>query len=302
MSSERKKLLLVGDNPFHGISHLSQERARARGDEIDHTEYAANLVMTSLENGANGFMFSVSETTLSILRTIREKMRSAHPSLYAIVPYAYEYIRLATHYGGIFGLAKRLGKDIVISGNVRAIMTGLKGVARMEPEALMKTYLFYEISRIKSSAGKQQKLESILLHEIITDMALALNLDWLFKSYIDFLSELKIKPGFETRNFACLVKKFKEWNVDFTGISIAAPFNKIGFQMTPSRAECERALAEVPESTIIAISILAAGYSKLSEATEYIQTLPNLKGVAVGVSKEHHARDTFTLLKKRLNQ
>ncbi len=300
MTDEMKKILLVGDNPFHGISHLSQERARARGDTIDHAEYAAYLVMTSIENGACGFMFSVSETTLSTLRIIREKMGSMCPTLYAIVPYAYEYVRLATHLGGASGLAKKLGRQIAISGNVRAIMTGLKGVIKMDPEALMKTYLFYEISRIKSSAGKQQSLRSVLLHEIITDMALALDSDWLFKSYIDFISELGIKPGFETRNFAYLVNKFREWDIDFGEITIAAPFNKVGFQINPSKKECEEALAKVPESNVIAISVLAAGYLKLPEAIEYIQGLSNLKGVVVGVSKENQAYETFRLFKERL--
>ena len=299
MTNERKKILLVGDNPFHGISHLSQERARVRGGEIAHSEYAANLVVTSLENGACGFMFSVSETSLSTLRVIREKIGNRCSVLYAIVPYAYDYVRLATHLGTV-GLAKRLGRQIVISGNVGAIMAVLKGVVKMDPEALMKPYLIYEISRIKSSAGKQQNLESVLLHEVITDMALALDLDGLFRSYIDFILGLGIKPGFETRNFAYLVNKFKEWNLDFSEISIAAPFNKIGFQMNPSRAECERALAEVPESNVIAMSVLAAGYLKLPEAVEYIEGLSNIKGVVVGVSKEKHAYETFRLLKERL--
>jgi len=301
VSNESKKLLLVGDNPFHGISHLSQERARARGDEIDHAEHAAKLVVTSLENGASGFMFSASETTLSTLRIIREKIGSRRPVFYAIVPYAYEYVRLATHLGTL-GLAKKLAKQIAWSGNVEAVMTGLKGVVKMDPVALMKTYLIYEIFRIRSSVGKRQNLDSVLLHEVITDMALALNLDWLFKSYVRFIGELGIKPGFETRNFAYLVNKFKEWNLDLSEISIAAPFNKIGFQMNPSRAECERALAEVPESNVIAMSVLAAGYLKLPEAIEYIKTLSNLKGVVVGVSKEHHARETFTLLEEKLKE
>ena len=104
MTNERKKILLVGDNPFHGISHLSQERARVRGGEIAHSEYAANLVVTSLENGACGFMFSVSETSLSTLRVIREKIGNRCSVLYAIVPYAYDYVRLATHLGTV-GLA-----------------------------------------------------------------------------------------------------------------------------------------------------------------------------------------------------
>jgi uncharacterized protein (DUF486 family) len=299
MSNESKKMLLVGDNPFHGISHLSQERARVRGDAITHAEYAAKLVMTSLENGANGFMFSVSETTLSILRIIRETGGSEPLRLYAIVPYAYEYIRLVSQIG-VLGLAKNFAKQIAVSGNVRAIAMGLKGVIRTDPMALLKTYLIYEISRIKSSAGKQANLDSVLLHEIITDMALALNLDWLFKSYVDFMLELGIKPGFETRNFVYLVNKFMEWGINFREVLIAAPFNKVGFQMSPSRTECEKALASVPESSIIAISILAAGYLKLPEAIEYLRNLSSLKGVAVGVSKEQHAYETFRVLRERL--
>jgi len=302
MSNTRRKTLLVGDNPFHGISHLSQERGRLRGNVITQAEYAAKLVMTSVDNGANGFMFSVSDETLSILSKIRERGGINRVRLYALVPYAYEYVRLATQIGGIPGLIKKLTKQIVISGNVRAIATGLKGVIRTDPVALMKTYLIYEISRIKSSAGKQANLDSVLLHEIITDMALALDLDWLFKSYVDSISRLGIKPGFETRNFTYLVNKFREWSINFDKILIATPFNKVGFQMNPSGAECEKALASIPEPDVIAMSILAAGYLKPPEAIKYIniKSLPNLVGVVVGVSKEQHAHETFKLLKDRL--
>jgi len=299
MANETERLLLVGDNPFHGISHLSQERAKARSEQLSFTEFAANLVVSSIENGANGFMFSVSETTLSILQIVQKRIGDKPLGLYAIVPYAYEYVRIATQLGPV-GLAKKLAQKIVLTGNSQAIFNGLKGVIRMDPEALMKTYLFYELSRIKSSAGKHMNIESVMLHEVVTDMLLALNADWLIKSFINFLFERKIKPGFETRNFVYLVDKFKEWDIDFSKILIAAPFNKVGFQMVPSKEKCEKALAEVQESNTIAFSILAAGYLKLQEASEYMQTLSNLKGVVVGVSKEHHARETFTFLEKAL--
>ena len=67
----------MGDNPFHGISHLSQEQSRNRNAAIKTVEYASELVFRSLENGANGFMFTVSETTLSILDTVTKKPREA---------------------------------------------------------------------------------------------------------------------------------------------------------------------------------------------------------------------------------
>jgi len=299
MSAKRSMRLLVGDNPFHGISHLSQERSRARGNAVDNAEYAAELVTTALENGADGFMFSVSETTLSILQEVCKK-EIENLSLHAIVPYAYEYVRLATQAGGITGLAKKIGKQAITTMNVRAIVTGLKGVVRTDPISLMKAYMLYEISRIRSATHGKANLDSMMLHEIITEVALALNLDWFFRSYIDFMWKLKIQPGFETRNFAYLVRKFKGWNIDFRKIAIVTAFNRVGFQMNPSKIECEEALSTIPESRVTAMSILAAGYLKPLEAIDYIRTLTNLKGVVVGVSKEQHARETFGLLKERL--
>jgi len=294
-------IFLVGDNPFHGISHLSQDRARVRDGAVTSPEYAAGLVMTSIENGADGFMFSVSDTTLSMLRIIRQ--RGGKPlSLYALVPYAYDYVRLATQVGGIPGLARKFAWQLMLSANFKAIMMGLKGVMGTDLAALLKAYVSYEVSRIRSAAGKCGKLDSVLLHEIVTDLALGLNLDSLFRSHVDFMLRLGIKPGFETRNFPYFVSRFKEWGIDLHDVMIATPFNKIGFQMNPSRSECEKALAQVPESNVIAMSILAAGYLKLHEAIEYIGGLSNLKRVVVGVSKERHACETFRLLQKELNE
>jgi len=270
-----------------------------RGEDISQTKYASDLVLTSLANGANGFMFSASETTLSILRNVTKSLRAQPIVLYAIVPYAYEYVRIATQ-TGMVGLGKKLATQVVLSGNLRVIAAGVKAVAGMDPESLMKAYLYYEISRIQSSMGKLQNLDSILFHEVVTDMIVALNLERLVRSYVRFLSGLGIKPGFETRNFAYLVNKFREWHIDFNEISIVAPFNKVGFQMNPSKEECEEALVEIPECTVIAMSTLAAGYLKLPEAIDYVKRLPNIDGVVIGVSKEKHAIESFMLAREKL--
>jgi hypothetical protein len=293
--------LLVGDNPFHGISHLSQERSRVRGDTPTNPEYAARLIGLSVENGADGFMFSVSGTTLSILDVLRKNGDNDGLRLYAIVPYAYEYVRLAGALGGIPGLAKKLVREIVFSGNLRAVATGLNGVVRSDLASLFKTYLLYEVSRVRRSAGGKAKLESVLLHQLITDLCLGLGLDWVFKFYTEFLLKRGITPGFNTGNFALLVEKLREWDIGLEDVVIAAPFNKVGFQMVPSREECEKALAGLPKPIVLAISILAAGYLKPEEAVDYIAGLPNIKGVAVGVSKEKHAVETFKLLRDRLS-
>jgi len=299
MSIDIKKLLLVGDNPFHGISHISEDRARARGSEIGNPTYAAKLVQISLENGASGFMFSVSNTTLSILRILNENIGNRSPTLYAIIPYAFEYVRLATNLGTV-GLAKKLTKQMVLSGNVSAIGASIKFLVTMNPKDLLKAYLLYELSRTKDVIGKRFKLESMMLHEVITEIILSLNLDWLAKSYIDLSLDLGMKPGFETRNFAYLVKKFNEWSIDFSGISIATPFNKLGFQMNPSREDCEKALTAASGCNLIAMSVLASGYLTLSEAADYLGNLPNIKGVVIGVSREKQALETFKYIREKI--
>jgi len=301
MTNETQKSLLVGDNPFHGISHLSQERARARCDElVIPAEKAADIISTSLKNGANGFMFSVSDLTLSTLKIMQNRDYFEQMKLYAIVPYAFEYVRVATQ-AGIPGLAKRFAKQLVVSGNVGAILSGVSALFKQNPSGLLKTYLAYEILRIKSATGKKARLSSILLHELVTDMCLGLNLDWLFKSYISYLSKRKITPGFNTRNFPYLVKKFSEWNIDLNQTVIATQFNKAGFQMNPSKEECEKTLSSLTSPIVLAISVLAAGYLKPLEALDYIAGLRNLKGVVAGVSTEQQARELFQLFKTRLH-
>ena len=82
------------------------------------------------------------------------------------------------------------------------------------PVSLMKAYLGYELSRLDSYTNKKVHVESVFLHQLVTDLALALNMDWLFKEYVAFLSKKRITPGFNTGNFAYLVKKFNEWEID----------------------------------------------------------------------------------------
>jgi hypothetical protein len=290
--------LLVGDNPFHNISHLSQERARARTEDPSDPKFAAKLICTAVENGANGFMFSVSGTTLAIIKELgKADFHDVSFGLYAIVPYAYEYSKLATQLGGIPGLAKKVGKEIFMK-NILAVGFGIKGMLTMEPEAILKAYLSYEISRVKSRMSRGMVFESVLLHQLITDMALALDLDWLFKSYVNYLEKKHITPGFNTGNFPFLVRKFADWGLDLSKVVIAAPLNKVGFQMIPSIEENENALASLSKPVVIGISILAAGSLGIETAADYVRDLPNIKGVAVGISKEKQAAETFLTLKE----
>jgi len=292
------KTILVGDNPFHGVSHLSQDNARSRDPRIFDRQWAATLVQKSFENGANGFMFSVSETTLGILSRLPKQNEARR--YYAIVPAAGDYVRLSSQVGTT-GILTYVARQVIKSGNIGAIAHGVKGAMFSDTAALMKAYLGYEISRIRNSSRAGGKLYSLLLHELVTEMAVALKMDWLLRTHVEYMNRLGIKPGFETRNFAALVTRLRELKIDTANVVITAPFNSIGFQMNPDKKTCEDTLTLTPEIEVIAMSILASGYIKLPDALNYIHSLPQLSGVVVGVSKEQHATG-FSMIKGILDQ
>ncbi len=295
----RQFSLLVGDNPFHGISHLSQARARTRTIDKDSVQEATRLVDLSLQNGADGFMFSVDEITLSIIQQLTQNGNEKPVRLYAIAPYAYEYVRKATVTGGVSGLAKSLAKELIFSSNIKVVASNAVGLLRFDLSSLIKTYVAYELSRIKSVMGKNASLDCFMLHEIVTDMALALNLEDLCKEYIDFLESRNVRPGFETRNFPYLVDKFSEWGIDFSKLTLTSSFNKVGFQMCPSQFECEDALKRSSDAEVIAMSVLAAGYLKPTDAIGYLSNLQGLSGLVIGVSKERQATETFRVFQQK---
>jgi hypothetical protein len=294
------RVLLIGDNPFNGVSHLSQQRAIARGNDIRNPEYAYKIVCRAFDNGADGFMFSVSDTTLSILRLVGKEKKYHDLKLYAIVPNVSEFVRLATTAGGIPGLAKIMGKEIIRSGNLISVFHGIKGAIANDPPSLLKAYLLFEESRTRNAAGKIGSISSIFIHELLTDLALSLNLKWVFLTHIELMRSRGIKPGFHTHNLPYLVNKFQEWHIDCRKLAFTTQYNAIGFWMSPSREESEAVLAKIPESEIIAYGILASGYLKVPEAVNYIKGLPQISGLAFGASKEEQVRETFITVKSLL--
>jgi hypothetical protein len=295
------KIVLVGDNPFHGISHLSQDQAIARGANVLNPESASILVRTALDNGADGFMFSVSDTTLAILRLALTGRPEKSVKLYAIVPYVFEFVRMAVTEGGIPGLSKKVGLEIVRSANFGAVFYGLKGLIGLDPASLLQAYLLYEESRIKKAAGKAGVLSTIFLHEVLTDMSLGLNMQWVFKTHINFSNKRGLKPGFHTHQLPSLVERFDKWNIDTRNCAFTTQFNSLGFGMCPSREECEKTLTLLKDSEVYAYGILASGYLNVEKAISYIKTLDNLTGVAVGISKEQQAKETIVKIREYLH-
>lgn len=279
--------ILLGDNPLMGVDHLSQERARLRG--VANAKKISELLELAYSMNVKGFVVSTHPQLKEVVEYIINNT-DLHKKIlfYPIIPYAYGYVREVTENGIIATLNNALSPasmqkkiSIVFSGGLSMLKKDIKG--------LLNAFIDIELLKLNGV-----KLKCVFLHDVLVDLALALRLKDVFYVFIEHVNDkYGIRTGFVTKNFPLLIERFDEW--DIKEQVIMTSFNKVGFQMNPSKEACEEVLKDCKHD-VIAMSTLAAGYLNPKEAYEYLFSLPNISSVVVGASRKEHVKETFDLL------
>jgi hypothetical protein len=292
--------LLLGDNAFIGVSHLSQTRARETTERLDINRIV-DVVEKSASCGATGFTFTVHPTNFQILKTLRDRgTLSQRFELYPLIPYAQGYARIANE-KGTAALAKEVLSRILMSRKRGALVKAGLSLMKLDAAEILGAYIDMELGAYLAIKPENADLKAVLMHAAVTDLGISFQTRNLFDSFMQHIRDNHFCPGFVTTNLDRFVEFFQDAKLSLRDTVIMVPINSIGFQMNPSKESCESRLRELgTQTSSIAISILAGGYLQLDEAVEYLKTLTNLSGVAVGVSSTLHAEETFTKLKALL--
>lgn len=283
--------LILGHNPFIGVDHLSQERARSRLERGQRPDQVAELVAYCGELGVKGLMLSTHPRAREILEPLASHGLT-DLSLYPLIPYAQGYVRALNQKGVIGTVNEVLGKAS-LPEKLRLFMKGGTGLLRRDLYDIMPILIDVELL-----AFKGWNVKAVFLHNLVTDLALAWGAREAFELFSRHIEErYHAIPGFCTMNLPRLVRTLKSWGIQQP--LVMASFNKVGFQMNPSREEYERCLAEGGVE-VLAMSTLASGYLQPEEAFQYLGRLPGINSVVVGVSTRAHAEATFGIIKKYL--
>jgi hypothetical protein len=255
------------------------------------------IIEAAAEAGASGYTFSTHPINLQILAELkRSDMLKAGFELNPVLPYAQGYVRLANE-KGMSGLVNETLSKLPVLDRARTVIETGFSALKLDPIGLMKSYLDLELQPYLNVKPEKSGIRSVLLHEVVTDLCLGLRNVRMLDAFAQHIRErYHAKPGFVTYNLVRFAEVFRQAGLALEGITIMTPFNSIGYQMSQSRQSCEDCLSTLDESDVIAMSILAGGYSNLDEAVNYISGLPKLSGIAVGVSSQEHARETFAKL------
>lgn len=287
--------LLLGDNPFIGVSHLAQDKALEEAKEAS-LERRAEVLRAAREAGATGFTFSTHESNLELLRFLASHDRGLLESLnyYILVPYAYAYVRRATSLG-MAGLVR----DVLSRILGRGVFSGIRAILSLDYEELAARFIVSEVAPYLEVLPRS-RVRAVLLHEVATELIIAFNASGLLRKLGENVRRLGLGFGIETRNMGIAAAWLERNNISLD--YVMTPVNAAGYQMAPSKEEAEEAIARLSRATrIIGINILASGALGIDTAIEYLEGLSDkLYAVAVGTSKPWRARENFQKLRRLL--
>jgi len=280
--------IILGHNQFIGVSHLSQEAARARVERFGRMDRVGELIRFCRESGVHGMMLSSHPKARDILAYLKAEGLADGLGLYPLIPFAQGYVRRMNAVG-MTGMIKEIVQAAPLKTKASLAVQGSLGLARRDLTRLLGAFVDIEMLNFKGFDTR-----GVFLHDAFVDLALALQA----REQLEFFSKhvrsrYGVRPGFVTMNFPLLVESFQRWGMERP--LVMTTFNKAGFQMNPSREACERAL-DSGYADVVAMSTLAAGYLDPGSAYEYIHSLGNVPSVVVGVSTVDHARETFSLI------
>ena len=292
------KEILLGDNPFLGVSHLAQEKARAERSETRDLEAKAGVLIAGLEGGVTGYTFSTHQVNLELLEYTSKHYPEVLAKLnyYILIPYAQGYVRRANVYGTV-GLAKSVMRDIML----KHPLDFTTSILTINVNRLASLFIGME-ARPYLKILPRERVKAILLHEVLTELIMAYDLAELLhklKRYVE--KKLKVGFGLETRNIGQLKKYLEERGIQVE--YVMTPMNPLGYQMAPSKEEAEEAIRSFEKRgvRIIAINILASGAITLEDSIKYLELFKDkVYAVAYGTAKPQRARENAVLLRKLL--
>lgn len=284
--------VILGDNPFFAVNHLSDERSRELSIRFRDNESIIRVLDIAREEGVNTFMCTTYDRIAGICEHLRANAsRYAGFKIYPCMPYAQKFANAVTELG-IMGTLRAY-----LPGNVLSVASkaGLAYV-RKDFASLMELLVDAEMKMFR---GVDTPV--IFLQNVITDLLMGLGMDSLLSHYAAYVrKKYGAEPGFITQNMPRLVDLCEREGIDNPVICMS--FNKLGFRMNPSTALYEEYLNSDRRFRPMAMQVLAAGALPAREAMEYVCRFSKIESVLFGASSRAHIRQNRELIESLLHR
>jgi hypothetical protein len=286
MSGAPLDRLLLGDNQFFGINHMSEERARAQAMRFRDLSAVIDVLDASYAEGVHTFMCTTHDRIALVCDHIRsDPERYREFAFYPCMPYAHKYANAVTE-DGMLGAVRRFLPD---EGLMDAAMRGGRSLATKDIKGITTLLIDAEM---KMFHGLQTPV--IFLQNLVVDLLVGLGFRDALRIFADHIAErYGAEPGFITMNLPATLDALDEAGVE--NPIVCANINKIGFRMCGGIEAYEAALRD-RRFRAIAMSVFASGAIPASEAIAWVCEQPNLHSIVFGASSRANIRGTRELV------
>jgi hypothetical protein len=278
--------ILLGDNQFFGINHMSEEKARSQAIRFQNTDAIMEVIDAAYDEGIRVFMC----TTHNRIKEIGDRLR-ADPARYAgfefypCMPYAHKYADAVTERGMVNALLdflpERNKAGRLLKGALSVARKDLEGIAELLVEAEMKPF-------------RGLRTPVVFLQNVVTDLLLGLGAHHALEVFANIVKRnVGAEPGFITMNLVRLLDALDE--IGLENPIVCANINRSGFRVSGGLAAYEDAIAN-RKFRPIAMSVFASGAIPPREAIKYVCDQPQIEAIVFGASSRGNIRETKRLI------
>ncbi|KJL47123.1 hypothetical protein RS84_01908 [Microbacterium hydrocarbonoxydans] len=288
MTTTTMDRLLLGDNQFFGINHMSEEKARAQAIRFQDTKAILDVVDIALDNGIRTLMCTTHERIAEVCDHMRANPeRYADYRFYPCMPYAHKYANAVTDNGMLGALKQFLPEE----GLLNAALRGGKSFVKKDIEGIITLLVDAEM---KMFQGLNTPV--IFLQNVVVDLMLGLGFDEAFAIFDRHVRErYNAEPGFITMNLPMLLD-----TLDRVGVKnpiVCANINEIGFRMSGGIDAYKTALRERPFRPV-AMSVFASGAIAPRPALQWIHDHANVESIVFGASSRSSIESTTAIVRE----
>lgn len=281
-------LLLLGDNQFFGINHMSEEKARAQAIRFQDTRAIIDAIDIALDNGIRTLMCTTHDRIAEVCDHMRaDPERYANYRFYPCMPYAHKYANAMTDHGMLGAVREFLPEE----GLLNAALRGGKSFVKKDIEGIITLLVDAEM---KMFQGLNTPV--IFLQNVVVDLMLGLGFDEAFAIFDRHVrTRYGAEPGFITMNLPMLLDA-----LDRVGVAnpiVCANINEIGFRMSGGIDAYERALRERTFRPV-AMSVFASGAIPPRQALQWIHDHANVESIVFGASSQASISGTAGIVRE----
>lgn len=278
--------VLLGDNQFFAINHMSEEKARAQAMRFQDSKEIIRVLDDAYDAGIRVFMCTTHDRIGEICDHVRaNRARYADFKFYPCMPYAHKYANAVTEHGMVEAMRRFLPEERAFS----ALVKGGVSLATRDVEGLLGLLVNAEMKMFQGL-----KTPVIFLQNVVTDLILGLGAISAFRLFAEHVRKtFDAEPGFITMNMPRLLDA-----LDVVGVDdpiVCSNINKVGFRMCGGMKAYEEAIAS-RRFRPIAMSVLASGAIAPREAVEYVCRMPKIESIVFGASSKKNILEMKQLI------